>query len=107
MKNAHTCITKTLAIHFLLVCALLAGCATTELKPLPKEAVTLDKAVAHATDDIFAQAQQRSGFFGRMGTKTFVIDPLLDGASGQQTVVMQAIEEQIGERVRGTHTQWE
>ena len=107
MKSPLQWITRTFAVEVFIVSVLLGGCATTEVKRQPTEALMLDKAVVHATDDIFAQAQERSGFFGRMGHKTFVIDPLLDGGSGQQTVVMQLIEQAIGERVRSSHTQWE
>jgi outer membrane protein OmpA-like peptidoglycan-associated protein len=106
MKTILTCIRKSFAVHVVLLTALLSGCAATAVKP-PTEALNLERAVAHATDDIFAQAQERAGIFARMGNKTLVIDPLLDGGSGQQTVVMQEIEQQIGDRVRSNHTQWQ
>jgi outer membrane protein OmpA-like peptidoglycan-associated protein len=100
-------IIKSFAVHFFLLTAVLGGCGvTTGVKP-PSEALLLDQAVVHATDDIMAQAQERAGIFARMSNKTLVIDPLLDGGSAQQTVVMQEIEQQIGERVRSNHTQWQ
>ena len=107
MKNIPDVIVKRFAAGLLLLTALLAGCETPKSITPPDQALLLDKAVAHATDDIFTQAQERSGFFGAWSKRSLVIDPLLDGVSGQQTGVMQAIELKIGERVQSGHTQWD
>ena len=107
MKNILKSISKSFAVEVFLLTTLLAGCAAPKTNAPPAEALPLDRAVVHVTDDMFAQAHERSGFFERMNKRSLVIDPLLDGASGQQTVVMQAIEQKIGERVHSNHAPWQ
>lgn len=118
MSKILNSIRKSFALDVLVVTTLLVGCAAPKVSAPPTEALLLDTAVVHATDNIFAQAQRLpavlarlegtlSRIEGTLGKRSLVIDPLLDAASGQQTVVMHAIEQKIGERVRSDHTQWQ
>jgi outer membrane protein OmpA-like peptidoglycan-associated protein len=95
-------------------CAALAliitGCATA---PATNETSELDfaSAVNVATDSLAAQTQKMPAFLAQVDAKLnkrgIVIDPMLDAASGQQTVATRQLEQRIVERLQSNYAQFE
>ena len=89
---------------------LLAGCATpmatSETQDLPFE-----QAATVATDGLISQTQKLPAFLAKVEAKlvkrSVVVDPMLDGSSGQQTAATRLLEQQVVERVRTNHNQFE
>lgn len=77
--------------------ALLSGCATAP--PAPTTPQPFDTAIANATAAVFAN----SGFLA----KQVVIDPMVDGVSGEQTTATRYIESKVRELARTKHTKFE
>jgi hypothetical protein len=102
---------KLVRMVVLLAAAALTGCATQKLSPAPSEGLDADAAVVFAVDDLIRQADDGRGFLGRLAAKRsrskLVLDPLLDAGSGQQTELMKALEQKIGERVATDYPTWE
>jgi outer membrane protein OmpA-like peptidoglycan-associated protein len=105
MRTSRRWLAFTLAV---LASTLLIACAT------PPQATTtaelpFDKAVPQVIDDLFNQTQ--GGFVAQMESKlahpVVLIDPLLDGGSGQQTAVTRTIEKRIADRVHGNYPQFD
>jgi outer membrane protein OmpA-like peptidoglycan-associated protein len=111
MSKTWNLINMSIACKALLITTLLFGCAAQKLGAPPAEGLLLDAAVERAVDDIFLQTQGRPGVLarieGKLSKKRLLVDPLLDAASGQQTEVMHAVEQKIGERVHSDYSQWE
>jgi hypothetical protein len=92
---------------------IVAGCA----KPAPPPAPTpvpisdtsersFDEAVNVATDSLVAQLQPRPGPPTKTEAKRgLVIDPMVDGSSGQQTAATLLLEQRVAERLRSSEAQ--
>jgi hypothetical protein len=104
-------------IRRLLVCAgmllIVAGCAKPAPPPAPTPAPisdtserSFDEAVNVATDSLVAQLQPRPGPSTKTEAKRgLVIDPMVDAASGQQTVATLLLEQRVAERLRSSDAQ--
>ena len=83
------------------VAIFLGSCATAP--PARVGALPFDVALDQAIDDLFAQTQRLPAFMADMESKlklgTIVVDPLLDGAAGHQTVVTKQAEQRVIGRV--------
>jgi outer membrane protein OmpA-like peptidoglycan-associated protein len=93
------------ALSAVLVCTLsLSGCASNTPAPsINTEAVGFDQAVADATDALAAQIQRLPAFAAQLDKRALVIDPMIDGASGQQTVVTKQLEDKVNARLAAKH----
>ena len=91
----------TVITAFALLGALaLGGCAAPGAPTVDNQARPFAQAVEHATDALVAQLDRAStGLIGQMTTRTLVLDPTLDAASGQQTVATQQLDKALGERI--------
>lgn len=73
-------------------------------------ALTFTVGLNNSVDDLFAQTQKLPGFLtaleARINLGTLVVDPLLDGASGQQTEVTKIAEQRLIERVQSRFQQF-
>ncbi|MGZ5123459.1 MAG: OmpA family protein [Burkholderiales bacterium] len=107
MTKMCSFINRGIACKVFLVTTLLFGCAAQKLSTLPTEGLLFDPAVVSAVDDLFLQTQRLPGLLARISKKKLLVDHLLDAASGQQTEVMQVIEQKIGERIHSEYSQWE
>lgn len=92
------------ALTWLLALLTLAGCAA----PQPTagtDAVPLDQAVVQATDSLAVQTQKLPAFMAKLDKRALVIDPMIDSASGQQTVLTRQIEEKVAARLASNYAQ--
>ena len=92
------------ALTWLLALLTLAGCAA----PQPTagtDAVPLDQAVVQATDSLALQTQKLPAFMAKLDKRALVIDPMIDSASGQQTVLTRQIEEKVAARLASNYAQ--
>ena len=96
---------RRLAVTVWLLGALIvAGCAAPP-QVTSTEPVSLDQAVAEATDSLVAQTQKLPAFVAKLDKRSLVIDPMIDSASGQQTVVTRQLEEKVAARLTSNHAQ--
>ena len=96
---------RRLAVTVWLVGLLIvAGCAAPP-QVTSTEPVSLDQAVAEATDSLVAQTQKLPAFVAKLDKRSLVIDPMIDSASGQQTVVTRQLEEKVAARLTSNHAQ--
>ena len=58
------------------------------------------EAIDVATDAMVSQLQKLPSFLGTVDKRGVVIDPMLDAASGQQTVATRLLEQQVADRLR-------
>jgi len=72
----------------------LAGCAT----PPAPQAQPFAQAIDSAADALVREAQGPA-FLAQLSTRTVVLDPSLDAATGQQTAATQQLDRAISERV--------
>jgi hypothetical protein len=70
------------------------------------EELGFTEAVGVATNAIVSQMQALPSFLGTVDKRGVVIDPMLDAASGQQTVATRLLEQQVADRLR-THARFE
>lgn len=94
----------------------LALCATVVLatacahRPVPGNAMPFDQAVNQAVDDLMVQTQKLPTFLAKVESSLkqsrIVIDPLLEGASGQQTEVTRVAEQHIVQRMQAQFKQF-
>lgn len=96
------------ALWALLAALCLSACAA---RPAGSgAAVPFDQAVQLAVDDLMAQTQKLPAFLARVEARLkanrIVIDPLLDGASGQQTEVTRAAEQIVVQRMQERFSQF-
>jgi outer membrane protein OmpA-like peptidoglycan-associated protein len=80
---------------------MLAACAFTP-KPYSASHVPLpyEQAVDQASDGLIEQARAQTAFrFGALVKRTVVVDPMLDGLSGQQTVTTERMQQRAVRRV--------
>lgn len=102
--------TRTFA-HALLAAsvALLVACAAPGT-PTRDTAMPFDQALNQSIDDLFAQTQKLPAFLASMESKlkqgTMVVDPMLDGSSGQQTEITRLAEQRVMERVQARFPQF-
>ncbi|WP_253278290.1 OmpA family protein [Variovorax paradoxus] len=108
MMNTTTRRVRT-ALRVLTLCAaaLAAACAT---RPAPGNAMPFDQAVNQAVDDLMVQTQKLPAFLAKvessLSQRRIVIDPLLEGASGQQTEVTRVAEQRIVQRMQAQFKQF-
>jgi outer membrane protein OmpA-like peptidoglycan-associated protein len=91
---------------------LLAGCLTSEKKATALTAeLPFEQAVAEATDGLVAQTQTLPAFLSRVEAKVarrgVVVDPMLEGGTGQQTAATQLLERRVVERIAAKHELFE
>jgi hypothetical protein len=96
------------ALRVLTLCAaaLAAACAN---RPVPGNAMPFDQAVNQAVDDLIVQTQKLPAFLAKvesLSQRRIVIDPLLEGASGQQTEVTRVAEQRIVQRMQAQFKQF-
>jgi tetratricopeptide (TPR) repeat protein len=93
------------AVSVALACTLsLSGCASNAPAPsVNTEPVGFDQAVSDATDALAAQIQRLPAFAAQLDKRALVIDPMIDGASGQQTVVTKQLEDKVNARLAAQH----
>jgi tetratricopeptide (TPR) repeat protein len=105
MKTSSFDPVMRLAVSAALACALsLSGCASNTPAPsINTEAVGFDQAVADATDALATQIQRLPAFAAQLDKRSLVIDPMIDGASGQQTVVTKQLEDKVNARLAAKH----
>lgn len=100
----------TRLILFLSVTLFLVACAGTLGSTARENSVPFDQALNQTIDDLFAQAKKLPGFVGNLDLslkpRTIVVDPLLDGTSGQQTEVTRLAEQRMVQRVRSQFHQF-
>lgn len=108
MTNTITQRIRT-ALRVLTLCAavLAAACAH---RPAPGNAMPFDQAVNQAVDDLMVQTQKLPAFLAKVESSLkqsrIVIDPLLEGASGQQTEVTRVAEQRIVQRMQAQFKQF-
>jgi outer membrane protein OmpA-like peptidoglycan-associated protein len=70
-----------------------------------------DAAVAAATDDLMAQTRVMPAVLdrieGQIPRGVVVIDPMLDGVTGQQTVVSELMEQKVAGRIQSRYAKFE
>ncbi len=82
----------------------LAACANNAATPTAStEPALFDEAVNEATDSLASQTQRLPAFVAQLDKRALVIDPMIDGASGQQTVVTRQLEEKVVARLASKH----
>ncbi len=97
-------VTQRMGLSCLLAAGLLSGCASNAPAPTANtQALPFDQAVAEATDSLATQTQRLPAFVAQLDKRALVIDPMIDGASGQQTVVTQQLEEKVVARLASKH----
>ncbi|WP_395703656.1 OmpA family protein [Aquabacterium sp.] len=96
------CVT-TLAVASLL---LISACQTPPPAPVVREvveALSLDQAVAAATDSLAAQVKPPETLLSRLEKpvkRPVLMDPSLDAASGQQTALTRQLDQKVNDRLR-------
>jgi len=107
MTNATHRVRMTLRVLALCTAVLAAACAH---RPVPGNAMPFDQAVNQAVDDLMVQTQKLPAFLAKVEStlkqSRIVIDPLLDGASGQQTEVTRVAEQRIVQRMQAQFRQF-
>ena len=124
MKTKETILRHVKTVSGALLLTSLGSCTTVSEPPLaPTAPASTVEAVAAAAPDHAAAAIPRrfeealtnatGSLFGQLRLpassekQLLVIDPLIDGVSGMQTVATRSMESRIVELVRGTHTQFD
>jgi outer membrane protein OmpA-like peptidoglycan-associated protein len=81
-----------------------AACANNAATPTAStEPASFDEAVNEATDSLASQTQRLPAFVAQLDKRALVIEPMIDGASGQQTVVTRQLEEKVVARLASKH----
>ena len=90
--------------------SLLIACAQMPAQPPHDAALPFALALNQSVDDLFSQTQKLPAFLARVESRlklgAIVVDPLLDGASGQQTEVTKMAEQRVIERVQDRFQQF-
>lgn len=94
--------------------AFLWGCATPAPEqaqtpaptPPPVQPVPFDDAVLKAANDLFSRAQLPAAGPGEPAKYVLVIDPLIDGVSGAQSVATRSMEARLVELVKSKYPQF-
>ena len=84
------------------VLAALAGCATPTGPTISTEEVPFDQAAAAAADSLVAQAKASLGLMAvaPFATRTVMVDPMLEGGTGEQSALTRALEDKVAARLR-------
>lgn len=100
-------------LAILALAAFLWGCATsstdqaqTSTPTPPVQPVPFDDAVLKAANDLFSRAQLPDASTGESVKYALVIDPLIDGVSGAQSVATQSMEARLVELVKNKYPQF-
>lgn len=97
-----------LASVLLATAAFVAGCAAPQATSVTQE-LPFEQAVAQATDGLVSQTQKLPAFLAKVESKIakrgVVLDPMLDAASGQQTVATQMLEKRVTEYMTSKYDQ--
>lgn len=92
------------------ISSFLISCTQIPTQIASDSALTFTVALNNSVDDLFAQTQKLPGFLTSLESKlklgTLVVDPLLDGASGQQTEVTKIAEQRVIDRVQSRFQQF-
>jgi len=112
LKNHQAKLSHHLIILGLIV--FLAGCAGPPPGPPPAaspappvQAILYNEAVLKAANDLFSKAQPPAAGAGAAAKQMLVIDPLIDGVSGAQSVATQSMEGRIVELVKAKYPQFD
>jgi len=89
----------------------LSGCATPPADPKPAAAppvqpVPFDEAVLKAANDLFSRAQLPAAGAKEPAKHVLVIDPLIDGMTGAQSIATQSMEARLVELVKEKYPQF-
>ncbi|CAN5787566.1 hypothetical protein BH11PSE8_BH11PSE8_07920 [soil metagenome] len=79
----------------------LTGCAEPPKATVVANELPFEQAVALATDGLAQQTRQGPAFLGKLSKKTFVLDPMLDASTGQQTAATQLLQSRVSARLTG------
>ena len=82
--------------------AALAGCAT-PVATKDNAELPFDQAVDVATDNLVKQTQNLPAFLAKLAKRGVVVDPMLDGSAGQQTVATRLLEQRVGDRMKNNY----
>ncbi|REN07926.1 OmpA family protein, partial [Mycobacterium tuberculosis] len=98
------------ALRVFALCAAAVLAAACAHRPAPGNAMPFDQAVNQAVDDLMVQTQKLPAFLAKVEStltqRRIVIDPLLEGASGQQTEVTRVAEQRIVQRMQAQFKQF-
>jgi hypothetical protein len=90
---------------------LAAGCAAPPAAAPSGNELPFEQAVAEATDSLVAQTQKMPAFLAKVESKLLkkgvVVDPMLEGSTGQQTALTQQLEKRVMDRMTSRHEQFE
>ena len=90
------------------VALLMTACLTAPPQATSSNAeLPFDQAVIEATDGLVSQTQKTSLLGKFSGKSGVVLDPMLDGASGQQTAATRLLEQRVTERLASKYEQLE
>jgi len=81
----------------------LAGCATKPAATSDARNLPFNEAVDVATDGLVKQTQNLPAFLAKMAKRGVVVDPMLDGASGQQTAATRLLEQRSTDRMKNNY----
>jgi len=91
----------------------LSGCATSSSEQAqqsaptpPVQPIAFDDAVLKAANDLFSRAQLPAADSGESTKYVLVIDPLIDGISGAQSVATRSMEARLVELVKKNYPQF-
>jgi hypothetical protein len=88
-----------------------AGCAAPPAAAPSGNELPFEQAVAEATDSLVAQTQKMPAFLAKVESKLLkkgvVVDPMLEGSTGQQTALTQQLEKRVMERMSSKYEQFE
>lgn len=95
-------------LYLMLTAALaaLAGCATPVATKDTNE-LPFDQAAAVATDNLVKQTQNLPAFLAKLAKRAVVVDPMLDGSSGQQTAATRLLEQRVTGRMKNNYTEFD
>ncbi|MBK8337843.1 MAG: OmpA family protein [Sterolibacteriaceae bacterium] len=86
----------------LVAVAALAGCAT-PVATRDNTELPFDQAAAVATDNLVKQTQNLPAFLAKIAKRAVVVDPMLDGSSGQQTAATRLLEQKVVDRMKNNY----
>jgi len=95
--------TKWLPILVVAGLLMLAGCAQTPVATRDARDLPFDQAVDVAIDNLVKQTQNLPAFLAKMARRGVVVDPMLDGSSGQQTATTRRLEQRVADRMKNNY----
>lgn len=94
-------------IAYLAGCTALGPGASTVGPAPPVQAIPYDQAVVKAADTLFSKAKLPASSGGATARQMVVIDPLIDGVSGAQSVATESMEKRIVDLVKTKYPQFD